>query len=110
MNYFRVFLGCGVLLAAVSARAVYAPIPDQEQGKDLTFTFAVGLSHDSNIFGSATGEISSMIYEFSPKVAYNASLTDQTFMSLGYQLILDMDRIAKLSRDLFGADSSYTTP
>ena len=28
----------------------------------------------------------------------------------GYQLILDMDRIAKLSRDLFGADSSYTTP
>ncbi len=89
MNYFRVFLGWGVLLATVPARAVYAPIPDQEQGKDLTFTFAVGLSHDSNIFGSASSEISSIIYEFSPKVAYNASLTDQTFMSLGYQLILD---------------------
>jgi len=27
----------------------------------------------------------------------------------GYQLILDMDRIAKLSIDLFGADSSYAT-
>jgi LCP family protein required for cell wall assembly len=27
----------------------------------------------------------------------------------GYQLILDMDRLAKLSIDLFGADSRYTT-
>ncbi len=88
MNHFRVFLACG-LLAAVSARAVYAPIPEQEQGKDLTFAFALNVSHDSNIFGSATGAIGSMIYEFSPKVSYNASITEQTFVSLGYQLILD---------------------
>ncbi len=88
MNYLRAFLGCG-LLAVVPARAVYAPIPEQEQGKDLTFTASVALTHDSNIFGSASDAISSMIYEFSPKVAYNASITDQTFLSLSYQAILD---------------------
>lgn len=88
MNYFRVFLACG-LLAAGTARAVYAPIPEQEQGKDLTFSFALGVSHDSNIFGGATGEIGSMVYEFSPKISYTASVTDQTFLSFAYQLILD---------------------
>lgn len=88
MNHLRVSLACGLLVVA-TARAVYAPIPEQEQGEDLTFTFAVGLSHDSNIFGSASGAIGSMIYEFSPKVAYNASVTDQTFLSLSYQAILD---------------------
>jgi len=88
MNYLKVFLACG-LFAAGRVYAVYAPIPEQEQGKDLTFTFSLGVSHDSNIFGSATDAVSSMIYEFSPKVAYNASLTEQTFMSLGYQLTLD---------------------
>jgi hypothetical protein len=88
MTYLKAFFACG-LVAAASARAVYAPIPEQEQGKDLTFTFSVGLSHDSNIFGSAAGAIDSMIYEFSPKVVYNASVTEKSFVSLSYQAILD---------------------
>ena len=88
MNYLRALLVC-TFLALVPARAVYAPIPEQELGKDLIFTLSLGVSHDSNIFGGATGAIGSSIVEFSPKVAYNASLTDQTFMSLSYQLTLD---------------------
>lgn len=88
MNYLRFLLVCGLFGSAI-ARAVYAPIPEQEQAKDLTFTFALGVAHDSNIFGSATGKIASMVYEFSPKVAYSGSLTEQTFISLGYQLTID---------------------
>lgn len=88
MNYFRVLIAT-VLAAAIPARAVYAPIPDQELGKDLVFTFALGVTQDSNIFGGASHAISSSIFEFSPKVAYNASVTDQTFLSLSYQLTVD---------------------
>jgi hypothetical protein len=88
MNCLRVFPVC-LLAAVVPARAVYAPIPDQELGKDLIFTFSLGASYDSNIFGGATGTIGSSIVEFSPKVAYNASVTDQTFLSLSYQLTVD---------------------
>jgi hypothetical protein len=88
MNHLRVFLAAA-LAAAVPARAVYAPIPDQELGKDLVFTFALGVSHDSNIFGAATNAISSAIVEFAPKVAYNASVTDQTFLSFSGQLTVD---------------------
>jgi len=53
MNYLRVFL------AACWRRrfraCVYAPIPEQELGKDLIFTFSLGASYDSNVFGGATG-------------------------------------------------------
>jgi voltage-gated potassium channel len=49
MNFFRVLLTCG-LLAAASARAVYAPIPEQDQGKDLTLTVAAAhLNHSAHI-------------------------------------------------------------
>lgn len=82
-----VLLGC--LLPALSAWAVYAPIPEQEQGKDWTITARGGIAHDSNIFGSPTGEISSMVYEFAPKIAFNSSLTAQTFVSASYALTLD---------------------
>lgn len=71
------------------ALAVYAPIPEQDQGKDLTVTLAATVSHDSNIFGAGTGAVASDVFEFSPKFAYNASLTDQTFLSLSYKLTLD---------------------
>jgi hypothetical protein len=74
---------------ALPAWAVYAPVPDQDQGKPLTFTAKTALSYDSNIFGGATGEIGSSILQFAPKVAYNASITDTTFMSLSYELTLD---------------------
>jgi len=76
-------------MAALPARGVYAPVPEQDQGKPLTFTAKAGLSYDSNIFGGATGEIGSTIFEFAPKVAYNASITEQTFMSLSYELTAD---------------------
>jgi hypothetical protein len=77
------------LLGALPVRAVYAPIPEQEQGKDLTVTLAGGISYDSNIFGGATDAINSMVYSLAPKVVYNASLTDQTFFSGSYALTLD---------------------
>jgi hypothetical protein len=88
MTFLRI-LFVGGLLAALPARAVYAPIPEQDQGKDLVFTFSGAVSHDSNIFGGATGAIGSMVYEFAPSVAYNASVTDQTFLSLSYRLTVD---------------------
>jgi predicted porin len=89
MNYFRVYLGCG-LLAALPARAVYAPIPEQEQTNDLAFNFTLGVSHDSNIFGGATGALASTVWHFSPKAAYSHSLAGATtFVSLSYQLTLD---------------------
>ncbi len=77
------------LLATLPARAVYAPIPEQEQGKDLSVTVKGGVSYDSNIFGGATGAISSTVWEVAPKITYNASVTDQTFLSAGYGLTLD---------------------
>ena len=88
MNFFRV-LTAGGLVAALPVRAVYAPVPEQEQGKALTVSVKAGLSYDSNIFGGATGSIESSVFQLVPKVAYNASLTDQTFMSLSYDLTLD---------------------
>lgn len=71
------------------ALAVYAPVPEQEQGKALSFKLGASVIHDSNIFGSATGEIDSMVYSVAPSVAFNASLTAQTFLSLGYDLTVD---------------------
>lgn len=79
----------GGLLAALPLRAVYAPIPEQEQGKDLTVNVKAGISYDSNLFGAANGAVGSTIYTLAPHVTYNRSLTDQTFMSAGYGLTLD---------------------
>lgn len=76
-------------MAALPAWAVYAPIPEQDQGKDFTATIKAGISHDSNLFGAATGAIGSMVYEFAPRFSYNASLTAQTFLAAGYGLTLD---------------------
>jgi hypothetical protein len=88
MNFFRVLIAGG-LAAALPAWAVYAPVPDRDQGKALTVTAKAGLSYDSNIFGGATGAIESAVFQLVPKVAYNASVTDQTFVSLSYELTLD---------------------
>ncbi len=73
----------------VPAWAVYAPIPEQEQGKDFTGTVRAGVSHDSNIFGASTGAISSTVYTVAPSFKYNGSVSDQTFVSAGYALTLD---------------------
>lgn len=85
-----------VLFPALSF-AVYAPIPEQEQGKALSFQMGASVYQDSNIFGAATGEIDSLVYSVSPSVAYNASVDDQTFVSASYNLNLDhfVDRPGK---------------
>ena len=79
----------GGLLAASRVWAVYAPIPEQEQGKDLTFSVRGGISYDSNIFGAATDERDSMIFTVAPRAIYNLSLTSQTFFSASYGATLD---------------------
>jgi len=71
------------------ARAVYAPIPEQEQGKDLTFSLEGGISYNSNIFGASTNRIGSLVFDLSPKVSFNSSVTDQTFFSASCQPTLD---------------------
>ncbi len=88
MKHPSIFLIAG-LLGTVSAWAVYAPVPEPQQGREFTFSVRGGFSHDSNIFGSATGAIESNVYQLAPKVAFNASVTDQTFVSASYQLSLD---------------------
>ena len=88
LNFSRVLI-IGGILAALPVWAVYAPIPEQEQGRDLTFAVRAGISYDSNIFGAATDERESMIFTVAPRVNYNASLTAQTFFSAGYGLTLD---------------------
>ena len=71
------------------AFAIYAPIPEQEQGKPLTYKLGASVYHDSNIFGGATGEISSMVYRFSGAVSYNGSIDDQTFATASYEISND---------------------
>jgi predicted porin len=88
MNFFRVLI-VGALVAALPVRAVYAPIPEQEKGKDLTISVKGGVSYDSNLFGAASNEIGSTIWELAPRISYNASVTDQTFFSAGYGLALN---------------------
>ncbi len=85
---FRAIL-LGALTVASPGWAVYAPVPDQEQGKDLTITLKGGISYDSNLFAAASGAVGSTIYSVAPRVVYNASVTDQTFLSAGYGLTLD---------------------
>lgn len=76
-------------MAALPARAVYAPIPEQEQGKDLTFSVRAGVSYDSNLFGASHDAVGSTIWTLAPRVVYNASVTDQTFLAAAYGITLD---------------------
>ncbi|HEY0968796.1 MAG TPA: outer membrane beta-barrel protein [Opitutaceae bacterium] len=78
-----------LIAGAVPLGAVYAPIPEPEQGKAWAVTLTGNIYQDSNIFGAPTGEIDSMVYSVSPQVAFNASLTQQTFLSASYKLALD---------------------
>jgi predicted porin len=71
-------------LFPVLAFAVYAPIPEQEQGKALSYRLGASAYYDSNIFGSATAEIDSLIYNVSGEISYNGSIDDQTFASGSY--------------------------
>ena len=71
------------------ARAVYAPIPEFEQGKDITISIQAGISYNTNIFGAASGAIGSFDFLVSPKIAFNQSVTNQTFFSAYYNPSLD---------------------
>ncbi|WP_068770740.1 outer membrane beta-barrel protein [Termitidicoccus mucosus] len=71
------------------ARAAYAPVPEVEQGKMLTFYVSGRVYHDTNIFGAPRNEISSMVHELQPTAVFNMSATPQTFLSASYQLTLD---------------------
>jgi len=82
-------LGIGLLFFPALARAVYAPIPEQEQGKPFVVTVQASAYYDSNIFGAATGAIDSMVYSIAPKLAFNVSVDKQTFLSASYQPTLD---------------------
>lgn len=88
MKFYQVLPVVG-FLAASTSWAVYAPIPEQEQGKDFSISASAGVSTDSNIFGAPTDEISSTVFSFSPQLKYNSSVTDQTFLSASYQLTVD---------------------
>jgi hypothetical protein len=95
------------LLAPALVFAVYAPIPEQEQGKALTVRLGFGMYHDDNIFGAASGEISSTVYNLSPSLVFNSSVSDQTFVSANYDLNIDhvLDRPDKknlVSHAIFG--------
>ena len=65
---------------------VYAPIPEQEQGTPLTISLKAGGFYDTNIFGNFTNEIDSGAISFAPQFKYNASLSEQTFLSGLYNL------------------------
>jgi opacity protein-like surface antigen len=88
MKYVRVLLLNGLLLG-LPLWAGYAPIPTQEQGKAWSVSLQVGAMYDSNIFGAPTDEISSEVFSASPKIAFNASVTDQTFLTASYQPTVD---------------------
>ena len=82
-------LKIAVLFLPLIARAVYAPIPEQEQGRALVLTVQLSAYYDSNIFGAATNTIDSMVYSVAPKLAFNESVDPQTFLSASYQPTLD---------------------
>ncbi|MCF7688942.1 MAG: outer membrane beta-barrel protein [Cephaloticoccus sp.] len=88
MKITQVFPLVGIF-AAQTCWAVYAPIPEQEQGKQFSLRATAGISHDSNIFGAASNAISSTVYSFAPELILNSSLTDQTFFSSSYKLTID---------------------
>jgi hypothetical protein len=89
MRLPRVILSGTALCLCAVARAVYAPIPEQEQGKDLTLSAEAGFTYNTNIFGAATDPIASWVYEFSPKIAFNSSLTEETFVSADFHPTVD---------------------
>ncbi len=85
----RIPFAFAALLAPSLAFAIYAPIPEQEQGKALTYRLGASVYHDSNIFGAATGERDSMVYNFTGTISFNGSIDDQTFASASYTLSND---------------------
>ncbi|ATC63050.1 hypothetical protein CMV30_03220 [Nibricoccus aquaticus] len=103
-----IFATACVGLLSASAFAVYAPIPEQEQGKLLTIYATAGAYYDTNIFGAPADELSSMVYQVSPRFVFNVSASDQTLVSASYQLSVDyfVDRPGKQFLDSHSASAS----
>ena len=89
MRLLRGTLACLALGFCAVARAVYAPIPEQQQGRDLTLSVEAGVTYNNNIFGAASDAISSYVYEVSPKIAFNSSVSETTFVSGDFHPTLD---------------------
>ncbi|MBK9989376.1 MAG: hypothetical protein IPP19_01255 [Verrucomicrobia bacterium] len=89
------------LMVLPRLHAVYAPIPEIEQGKALTAYLSAGAYYDSNIFGRSADEIGSYVYTVDPSLVFNASLDAKTFASASYRLSYDYmpDRPGKKSLD-----------
>ena len=104
MNFPRVF-GFVALVAfsQVAAHAGHAPLPPPtDSGKDLNISITAGASYDSNLFGAATNAIDSMVYRLAPKIAYEGSLNDQTYVSTYYQLSADYFDSRPGEKELYG--------
>ncbi len=65
---------------------VYAPIPEQEQGKAVVLSMESGFHYDSNVLGSPVNEVDSSVFTVSPGIKYNASLEEQSFFEASYKL------------------------
>lgn len=89
MKFTRILSLLGVVAMMQPLWAVYAPIPEQEQGEKFSVLVHAGITQDSNIFGSGSSEIESVVYSFSPTLSVNTSLTDQTFFTGSYTLSVD---------------------
>jgi hypothetical protein len=110
--YLSAFFGTLLMAMTPAAFAVYAPIPEVEQGKAFTVYAAAGAYYDSNIFGGSTDTVGSYVYRFDPSVAFNASLEAKTFVSASYRLTYDYmpDRPGKKDLDshAFSARFAHT--
>ena len=104
MRQLRIVLLCSSVAICAIARGVYAPIPEEEKGKGLTLSLLTGITYNNNIFGSATDAVASVVYEVSPRVAFNSSLSPQTFFSAAFQPRLDYFDNRPGSKALYSQD------
>ena len=75
-------------MSAVPSRAVYAPVPEQEQGKDFTVTLRGGVSYDSNLFGADAGATDSMIATFAPKLSLGTTFVACQLLDVFFSLFV----------------------
>jgi hypothetical protein len=85
----RIWIGVfGAMLAGSSLLGVYAPIPEVEKGDVWVVNMEVGGFYDSNIFGTENHAKGSYVSTVSPRLKFNASITDQTFFVAYYDIEL----------------------
>lgn len=88
MKFLRALLVGGLVFAS-PLRAVYAPIPAQEEDNGFAASVRSGVTYDTNLFGAATNEIDSFVWTLAPRLTYSASPTSRSFFSVSYGLALD---------------------